>query len=523
MNPIASTVRATCLSLALCAAPWQSAQAADRGRSPDAAPPAWAHGETRRLEAQLEGKVHRLQAMLRARGYEVARGSTKLFTTDDCAYTISVLGTCLGNNPAAPYIIPTVPLWPDEYVDEGLRGLLGPLPDDTWGTHRLDRREALIVVGVLPPPARYFGIQTYVFSRPGSIDTSDPIYRIAEADPIMQQILFSVVPKSPSRVMMFSSLGNSTNNVVIERQAKEAFGRRRAFVIATDEGLARELTDALERARVSSPDEVFVEPVSSSVARLGLGAEADDFMTLIRYALPDDADAGDAWRQRRPLAVLRVRDRHGAPTEPWPVPAYADKTARSEASLADSLSRLVAAVKQQWSQPYVDSVPFASLQVWLDLYGQHCLPRPMNCLGDSQDADYQASPTVYPDADHVLAVIGTLATETGNATYTSLSVNWLPFLKGVSNVNDTELKGSASGHSGSVPDADKFYVHYFARDCTGIAPCTPITEAMVPGGYPIKVIQRNYIVPGSERGPDPAKVLNPVALWLDRTLLPARR
>jgi hypothetical protein len=221
--------------------------------------------------------------------------------------------------------------------------------------------------------------------------------------------------------------------------------------------------------------------------------------------------------------VLRVRDRHGAPTEPWPVPDYAPKTATSESSLAASLSELVTAVKQQWSQAYVQGVPFFSLQQFLDLYGQHCLPRPMNCLGDSQDADYQASPTVYLNADQVLAVVGTLATETGNATYTSLSVNWLPFLKGVANINDTELKGTAAKYLGSTRDADKFYVHYFARNCDGIKPCTLITEAMVPSGHPMKIIQRNYIVPGTERGADPALVLNPVSLLLDRTPLSAKR
>ena len=524
MRSTSSPARAVGLALTLCAALAQAAPADNRARGPDAAAAASrGKGPVRHLQAQLEGDFHRLRSTLASRGYDVARGSTKLFTTDDCVYTIEVLGNCLGNNPAAPYIIPVVPPWPDEYVDEGLRGMLGPLPGNTSGSYRLDRREALVVFGVLPPPARYFGVQSYVFSRPGTIDPTDPIFQASSADPIMQQILFSVVPRSPSRVLAFASLGNSTNNVVVERQSTQAFDRKRAFVVSTDAGLARELIDALARARVTAPSESFVEPVSSSIARPGLGADADDFMTLIRYALPDDPGAGDAWRQERPLVVMRVRDRYGAASEPWPAPVYATKSARPELPLADSLSKLVTAVRQQWGQPLVAPVPFVSLQVALDLYGQHCLPRPMNCLGDSQDADYQASPTVYPDRDHVLAVVGTLGTETGNATYASLSLNWLPFLKGVANVNDTELKGTASRYAATVPDAGKFYVQYFARDCSGVAPCVTITEDMIASDYPMKIIQRNYIVPGTERGADPAQVLNPVSLWLDRRLFPAQR
>jgi hypothetical protein len=34
-------------------------------------------------------------------------------------------------------------------------------------------------------------------------------------------------------------------------------------------------------------------------------------------------------------------------------------------------------------------------------------------------------------------------------------------------------------------------------------------------GEAIKVIQRNYVTPGYARGPDPAKLLNPVSIILD--------
>ena len=64
----------------------------------------------------------------------------------------------------------------------------------------------------------------------------------------------------------------------------------------------------------------------------------------------------------------------------------------------------------------------------------------MNCLGDTQDADYQISADTYQlDNDQVIAAVGTLGTKTGNATYTSLSVNWFPELVGVLNRDDTVI------------------------------------------------------------------------------------
>lgn len=514
---------AVCFSLGMFLGGLSAAYGADHGHGLDPHPPHWSYGKGHRSQVQLERRVERLESELKHRGYDVARGSTKLFTIADCQYAVTVLGNCMGNNPAAPYIMPTMPLWPDEFVDEGLRGVLGPLPNDNWATHRMDKREAVLVVGMLPPPARYFGFQTYVFSRAEKLNTLDQIYLATQSDQVMHGLLFSVLPRNKSRVLVFSSIGNSINNVTIERQSGAAFNQRRAFVISTDKGMAQEMTDAIVRARLSDKEDVFNEPVSPSLLRLGMRAEADDFMTIIRYAQPDDEVGAEAWRRERPIAVLRVRDRNANATEPWPMPVYDRKIARSELGLSDNVSALVAAIKQQWGQPGASVGPFVSLQLSVDLIGQHCLARPMNCLGDNQDTDYQLSPTVIPDDKTVIAVAGTLGTATGNATYVGLSVNRMADLTAIANASDKDVQGSASQFSNAVANTDKLYVQYFARNCTGIFHCLTITEDMVPKGASIKIIQRNYVVPGTARGPDPTQLVNPVSIILDRSSLSARR
>jgi hypothetical protein len=459
----------------------------------------------------IQKRVESLRADLEARGFEVAQGAWKLFTIDDCKYAIATFGNCFGNNPTAPYIVPTVPLWPNEFVDKSMKDAFGPTADNTWWTYRLDPREALVVVGLMPPPGAYFGLQSYVFSREGAVNVSDPIYR-SLTDPFMRSILFLKAP-TPSRALVFSSIGDSTNNAVIERRSGGAFDRERSFIITPDAVMERRLTDALLRAGVPDRNQIFTEHVSADIVRLGLGARSDDMMTLMRYALPDDEVSGDQWRQQLPLVVLRVRDRNTKrATEPYPAPVRDARTARSELGLKDDAGKLVMAVKQKWGQPDAATTSFESLLLKVDLLGPHCLKRPQDCLGDSSDADYQISATVSMDSGEVLSAVGTLGTATGNATYTSLSVNQIPALKGIVNISHKDLVGSASAFSAAIPDTGKFYVQFFARDCRNLDHCFQVTEDMVPRGDSIKIIQRNYVVPGSLRGPDPTQVANPTLI-----------
>ena len=479
-----------------------------------------------RLPPSLEQKVGRLRADLESRGYAVARGYWTLWGVEDCKYPIQVLGYCYGNNPTAPYVVAMVPQWKDEFVDQRFHHVLTEPQRNMIANYRLDAQEALVVLAELPPPARYFGIGTNVYSRVGVLNTADPIFPVVAADPLLQGILFGASP-DPARRMLIASIGNSTNNVVMERKSGSAsvWGEQRFFVITPDADVADAMTDALVRAGVPSANDIFVEPVSPMLVNVGLGRNADDLLTYIRYALPTDKAAAERWRQQLPLTILRVRDTtHSRPTNAFPIPAYEQRSYNfDETALAGDLQSLINAVRTRWDQAAAQLVGFFSAYKFLDLIGQHCLGYPvstrgpMDCLGDTQDADYQIGQSVRIDDGQVIAVVGTLATRTGNATYTSLSVNWFPQLVGVRNIDDADLDGSAAAFASALQhDASLFYVFYIARDCTGLMPrCIEVSRKLVPVGEIIKVIQRNYVTPGSQRGPDPNKMLNPVAIVLD--------
>ena len=484
-----------------------------------------------RLPAALEQTVGQLRTDLETKGFAVARGYFTLWGVDDCKYPIQSVGYCYGNNPTAPYVLAMVPPWNDEYVDQRFHHLLNEPLRNMTAIHRLDPREALVIVAQLPPPARYFGLGTNVFTREAVLNSNDSIYvklstNPVFSDPLLLGILFGVSP-DPSRRMMIASIGNSINNAMIENQTGQSPWNRPAyFVITSDADLQAKMADALVRAGATRSD-IFTEPVAPGLIRLGLNRSADDLVTYIRYAMPDDTTAGDQWRQKLPITILRVRDMSSRQyDQPLPIPAYTEHTATFDQMakpMTDDFANLQNAVRSYWGQPEAPLIPFFSAYKFLDLLGQHCLGSPdptrgpMDCLGDSQDDDFQISGSGQIDNGEVIAVVGTLATETGNATYTSLSVNWFPQLVGVANIDDTALKGSAAPFASALKNYsdNMFYVYYVARDCTGLAHCREISTKLVPNGALLKFIQRNYMNPGSTSGPDPNKMLNPVAIVLD--------
>jgi hypothetical protein len=484
-----------------------------------------------RLSPSLENKVQLFKADLVSNGYAIERGYWTLWSANDCKYPLQSMGFCYGNNPTAPYALAVVPQWRDEYSDQSTNHVLSTFQRNMNAIYRLDAREALVVAAELPPPGRYMGIQSNVFSRETEPNTEDFVYKQPVLDDLMRGILFSAMP-DPSRMMVIASIGNSTNNVVMTQQTGQPWqaGQQRFFVITPDADVADSVKAALLRAGVPSANDIFVEKVSPDLVRVGLGKSADDMITYIRYALPNDIAAGNEWRANLPLTVFRVRDMSSVrPANPFPIEEYDARNWNfDETALADDINSLVGAVRSYWNQPAAPRFQSFSLFTVFDLVGQHCLgyPNPargpMNCLGDTQDSDYQISRSFSLDSGQVIAVLGTLATQTGNATYTSLSVNWFPQLVGIRNIDDNVLDGTAARFASALDnDASLFYVYYVARDCSGLENCAQVSRQSVPVGDLIKIIQRNYVTPGFARGPDPSKLLNPVEIVLNGANRPA--
>lgn len=511
------------------------------------------------LPKAIEQAAQKIARDLAAQGYEVTRGYPMLWTEKDCdRYTYPILKFC-GNDPDSPYVILVVKSWEDEFVDPAMVNAFGRTRRGYSATYRLDPREAIIVFEELPPPGSYTGLQSWVLTKEWL--TEDAPWNetaqdlLEERAPDLVDYLFGTVPpggEKPSRVLSFSALSDTINNVVIERQSGASFGETRYFIITPDQGMDRAVRSSLDLAGVPV-EHVFTEPIPledevGPIGPLGLDAKANDFTTWIRYKHPDNEHAAHAWWANLPLTVLRVRERPSSDRLAEPFPPFVpdpEQTANPETVYADDLENLARQICQRWGQPcdpdnpdnpdqlrrliplQLDPNPDDPSLGGLGLFGPRCRAIGMDCLGDTRDASYfVAAPGSALDnpgtSGWVYAVVGALATATGNATYVGLSVNDLSKLKGVLSINHVQLTGSAASYADTVNNADKLFVHYLARDCGAIAgltdgQCSTITEDMVPplgeGAQGLfNAAVRNYVRPGTARGPLPSEQLRPLII-----------
>jgi hypothetical protein len=490
----------------------------------------------------VESTARRLANGLKQHGYEVTRGYFKLYTKDDCPYSYEVLKSCLGNNPAAPYVLPIVPAWPDEWVDPATADMVGPTVTGYNASYRFDPREAIVILGELPPPARYFGLQTYLLSRPGEWKEDSPQYLFVEQNiPALLTTFFTKLSKNDKRLELFADLSDPINNVVIENRSRDVWEQVRTFVITPDKTMDRAVRQALARLGIPN-NTVFTEPIPSKLGdtnmAIGLAEGADDFLTVLRYAMPDDGGGdgtrSNAWRQHLPLVVLRIRDTRPA-HQPLPYPPVEFEVRSGatphEIDLKDDLLALAGAVCKKWGQP-CNLTPLLNMKASkLSLTGPACVQVGMNCLAPTEDSAYFMSKRLWlPDDQVVYAVIGALGTETGNATYVGLGLNSSVTQLGFDNIDDEKLAGSANKYT-AVPNHDRFFLQYFARDCTSKklkaltagSHCYSIGDQLPDCDDPddqtcamLVLSVRNYLLPGSQRGPAPELTLNPIVIPLQR-------
>lgn len=399
----------------------------------------------------------------------------------------------------------------------------GTFPPGFCSQWRLRPDEAVLFLGKTPQKMTYFGFTSYIYDRYlSSLGYIPPC--------IYPDGTTRVQPDSARyRFPMFASLGDTVNPMTIHLAGgrQDPFEKNAIFLLTADKGTERKVRKALVEA--GYPEEsINLLPLSSEIARLGLGSQDDSIEVVIRLTGLPGQDVSPYYDV--PKTLLRISPATPVPPEkldPVAPPKLRTRgTGKSEASLmaaVDALGQAIVASYPTYTATPVTMEPFVE--------GYNCITNMQNCLGDNRDTVF-IPPAFDPihqtllqegmtlGADEFYVAYGVNHTEAKKATYSNISVMGWQHKAAPIMVGNDEMVGSARYYLGSSADPtteQKLYAFRIAREdgCAGAPFCKELPTDCVNGiaaDEPVALVFRAYLEPATKVGPAYAEVI------LDRIL-----
>lgn len=423
----------------------------------------------------------RFQDALRQDGFDVTPGAVVPWNPAAawCANTPGVDSALYFN--IEPYIQVQVPASAQE-------------PKQLSGQFHLDSREAVVLIGLTPPPEKYFSITPYLWSR--------------------------VYPDG-SRKNVTATLGDSVNVATVDTVGPTPFNAPVALIFTPDRTTEARVRAALRRAGYPA---AIINTVIFPASMLNLvrGETADLLMIAMRNAIWTDPAAGSDYVNNPPLSVFRVTPRYQATANPFPAPPLRIRgTGRTEMDLANKLSALRQGIVA--ANPGLHAVDITQIPMCYE--GYDLIQRGLEWCGDSRDAFYVGAGIPEYDPinritladDEFLMVFGPNHVATGKATYMNINVYASETAKLTLGAIDDRTftgKGTATPYlPAGDPDADLMYAYKISRNCGGEANCLQLT---VPDGCTrltlddttlLGVFTRMYLEPETRIGPAMPEIL----------------
>lgn len=435
--------------------------------------------------AQPEGQdpfaLSRFQDALRQDGFDVTPGAVIPWNLAAawCANTPGVDSALYFN--IEPYIQVQVPASAQE-------------PNQLSGQFQLDPREAVVLIGLTPPPEKYFSITPYLWSR--------------------------VYPDG-SRKQVVGTLGDAVNVATVETVGPVPFNAPVAVIFTPDRTTEARVRAALRRS--GYPAAIINTVIfPASMLNLGRSDTADLLAIAIRNAIWTDPAAGSDYVNNTPLKVFRVTPRTEATADPFPAPPLRVRgTGHTEMGLANKLGELRRGIVA--ANPGLHATDITLIPMCYE--GYDLIQRGLEWCGDSRDAFYVGAG--IPEYDPItritlgdgefLMVFGPNHVATGKATYMNVNVYASETAKlTLGAIDDRKFtgKGTAAPYlPAGDPDADLMYAFKVSRNCGSEANCLQLT---VPDGCTrltlddttlLGVFTRIYLEPETRIGPAMQEIL----------------
>lgn len=367
-----------------------------------------------------------------------------------------------------------------------------PEPEKLTPIFQLGPAEAIVLIGLTPPPEKYFGFYPYLKNKVTPDGTRQPLW---------------------------ATLGDAVNNATVKTTGSTPFNSPVALIFTPDEGTDARVRKALERA--GYPAAIINTVVfPASMLNLGHGDTADDLFIAMRNAMWENKTDGDAYIQNPPLQLFRVTPRTDTIANPFPAPRLRVRgTGKTEMDLMNKLGLLRQRIITANSGLYA-----ADIVARPNFYeGYDFIQRGLDPWGDARDAFYltagylpefgQMDEVTLAD-DEFLMVFGPNHVATGKATYHSVNVYESKVGKvPIGSVEDPAFPGSAAAYLFDDPAAAKLmYAFKISRTCGTESNCMQLEidncpKVTIGPNTVLGVAVRTYLEPPTKVGPVMQEIL----------------
>jgi len=310
---------------------------------------------------------------------------------------------------------------------------------------RLAPDEAIVLVGLTPPPEAYFSYQIYLATR-----------RFSEGG----------LPE-----LLLNSLGDTVNIQTINTIGPDPFQRPMVFIFTADQRTDARVRAALLRAGYpASIINTIVVP--SATLKLGFARGSDTFLIANRNALWVNKDAGKAYVDNPTFRVARLTPVVEATPDPFPAPPLRVRgTGQTEIDLTPKLAALREAILKHYEALGYEATEYITKTVGYE--GYDFTERQVTTLGDTRDALYLGAGNLpefsltddltLKDGEFLIAY-GLNHVATGKATYVNLnSYTSGPSKMALGSAFPVDMEGSAYQYPGA--DGSLTYAYKISRDC----------------------------------------------------------
>lgn len=385
--------------------------------------------------------------------------------------------SCLGNNVGAPYAVCFMPPAPNQTPSKGQNPPIGydssnpnnsPANVDYLApgfSFKLRPDEAIVLIGITPPPALYYCMRSYVgfVENKPEKDYSDSITAGNEETGFYH--------------MVFASLGDQLNNYNIwtENTPKGATGNpyqsATAIISTADQNMNGQIRDALTTAGYS-PDIMNNDNIPMDLVNMGLERGKDTFVYMMRFVLWADRNQGTQYIDNinQFMRVFRITPKTPLETNtPWPIPALKIRESGvTEYQVVPHARRDFDYLRNEIIKKYAgteyDPVDLDLTIAIPDNFD--AILRDVNVYGDDRDAVYfKTKDFQLTSDDDFVIVYGINHERTGKAIYSNASFYGAELFNGVvgafSTVQfpDTALEFFPKGYE----NAGFYYVYKMAR------------------------------------------------------------